>query len=92
MSNKKQGKIRKIGDALELPGGLLEGGPHIEMRSNREAVIDGRCTVLEYEDCLIRINTGKGIIRFCGRGLQIKNLSSDGMIIEGFICSLDFTD
>ncbi|MBQ2676259.1 MAG: YabP/YqfC family sporulation protein [Clostridia bacterium] len=92
MSKHKHRPLQYLSNALELPEGLLSGGAHLELRSNREAVIDGKCTVLEYDDSKIKINTGSGIIKFCGRNLSICSLCSDSAIIRGFICTIDFTD
>ena len=38
---KLQNAARQLDRALELPAGTLSGGAHIELNSNREAVIDG---------------------------------------------------
>lgn len=92
MPRNRKKRLESLGEFLELPSGLLSGGAHIELRSNREAIIDGKCTVLEYCDSCIKINTGSGIIKIVGRGLAICSLTYNSAIIKGFICTVDFTD
>lgn len=88
----KDNKLDRIGEKLELPFGLLCACANIELHSNREACIDGRCSVLEYSDSVIRINTGRQIIEFIGKNLRICSLTPNSAIISGIICSLNFLD
>ncbi len=87
---KKRFGGEKLSGLLELPGGLLGGGAHIELCANRQAIIDGKCTVLEYSDQIVRLNTGSGIIACTGTGLQICNLKNDGVTVTGRIRALTF--
>jgi len=77
---------------LELPADLLLGMAHFELSGNREVIIDGCRAILEYDENLIRLNAGKLSVRFTGRGLTIRNLKRDSVIIEGFIVSVEFLD
>jgi len=77
---------------LELPADLLLGMAHFELSGNREVIIDGCHAILEYDENLIRLNAGKLSVRFTGRGLTIRNLKRDSVIIEGFIASVEFLD
>ena len=87
---KNSENIKKINSILEFPSGLLRGGIHIEMRSNEEAILDGRCAVLEYTEACVRINTGILTLYFSGKNLEIKNLSDTGLTVTGCICSVEF--
>lgn len=78
--------------ALEMPADLLLGMAHFELSGNREVIIDGCRGILEYDENLIRLNAGKLSVRFTGRGLTIRNLKRDSVIIEGFIASVEFLD
>lgn len=84
--------IETIGSAMELPPGMMGRGAHIELSSNREAVIDGCCSVLQLDDDMIKINTGDSIIKFMGRGLEIKSLTGTGAVIKGYIICLEFSN
>ena len=69
---------------------VLLGGAHIELFSNREAVIDGIRGVLEYSDCYIKLNIGKGTLDFWGNNLEITSLDADGIGICGKINKIEF--
>ena len=86
----KKTNAEKIEAVLELPSGLFAGLAHLELSGNREAIIEGCKGVLEYDENLVRINTGKMIIRFLGRNLTIRNLTEDSAVIEGYITSIEY--
>ncbi len=83
---KKDGLIR----AFSVPNGLFESGAHMELFSNNEAVIDGIKGVLEYSDCFIKLNMGKGTVEFYGTGLHISSLDINGLTINGKIEKIEF--
>ncbi|GEM_PF-45666 len=64
--------------------------PYLELKGNREALIEGCKGILQYDTQIIRINTGAMIIAFCGRGLNIKCLTVSSLIVEGYITSVEF--
>lgn len=82
--------IEKLTGILDIPPSALSGVPQIELAGNREAVIDGCQGILEYDEDSIKLTTGKMSIRFTGRGLQIKVLTHDSAVIEGFIRNIEF--
>lgn len=77
--------------ALELPQGIVPGNAHIELMGNREAVVEGCKSVLEYDETQICLNTGSGIVRFAGSDLSIRALNGEEASIEGFIATIEFT-
>lgn len=81
-------RTHKLLNAVQLPSGMLTA--RFEISGNREVIVDGCRGVLEYDETKIRINTGKMITCFIGRGLTIKCLSPDSLVIEGFITSIEF--
>lgn len=83
-------RMQKVASALQLPANTLSGAAHFEMNGNREVIVDGCRGVLEYDEQKIRVNTGKMITCFQGRCLSIKCLTSDSLIVEGFITSIEF--
>jgi sporulation protein YqfC len=83
-------RIHKVANALQLPAGVLGGAARYEISGNREVIVDGCRGILEYDDKSIKINSGKMITCFSGRGLTIKCLTEDSLIIEGFITSIEF--
>ena len=80
----------RLGALLEIPSSSLGGIPQMEIAGNREAVIDGCQGILEYDENVVKLTTGKMSIRFFGRGLQIKVLTHDSAVVTGFITNIDF--
>lgn len=84
--NKKSNVLNKIKDSYNniiLPS-------HFEISANREALIDGCRELLEYSDTSIKINMGKFIAVFLGRGLSIKCLNENSLLIYGYITTIEF--
>ena len=80
----------ELSGIFELPPGALGKSANIVLSSNREAVVDGCKGILEYSDSVIRINMGNMVVRFIGRGLDIRSLTADQAVVAGFIVSVDF--
>ena len=57
---------------------------------NKRAVISGCHGIVEYDDDLVRMQTGSGMIRFTGRKLSISNLTEDSAVVEGEILALEY--
>ena len=86
----KTSALERLDAALELPPGAMGNGVRMELNSNREATIDGCKGVLEYDENVVRLNTGQGQVRLTGRGLVIRTLSQNQAVVEGFILSIEF--
>ena len=81
----------EITKALELPPAIMANMAHIELSGNREAVVDGCKGVLEYDDGLIKLNTGGTSVSFLGNELTIRALTDEQAVIEGIILSIEFS-
>ena len=84
--------LRGLNERMELPAGMLSGGVHIELYSDTEATVDGRCSVLEYTDSQILLNTRTGIVKFTGAGLNIPLMEQGCVKICGKIIGVEFTN
>lgn len=80
----------RVEKVLELPGGTLSGDARIELTGNRRAVVESCRGILEYEEGVIRLNTGSGVIRFTGRDLGLSCLTEDSAVVTGCILSMEF--
>lgn len=76
------------GNLLDLAG--LRMPSHMQINGNTEAVVDGCNGVLEYDTDVVRIRMGKLIVRFTGRGLAIKCLTADSLVVTGFLTGIEF--
>ena len=82
--------LDKLNRAFDIPQSSLLGNTQIELSGNREAIVDGCHGILEYDENTIKLAAGKMSVRFIGRGLQIKVLTPDSAVIEGFISNIEF--
>lgn len=64
---------------------------HMEINGNNEVIVEGCNGVLEYGTEVVRIKTGKLIVRFSGRGLVIKCLTSDSLVVTGYLTGIEFS-
>lgn len=81
-------KVRKRRDPFGLSELNLQG--HMELNGNREAVVEGCSGVLEYNSQVVRILTHGRTVRFTGRGLTIRCLTADALVVAGFITAIEF--
>ena len=77
-------------ELFDIPRSAMAGTMQIELSGNTEAVVDGCAGVLEYDENVIRLAGSRMSVKFTGRGLQIKALTHDSAIIEGFILNVEF--
>lgn len=63
---------------------------HMEINGNTEVVVEGCGGVLEYGTESVRIRAGKMIVRFTGRGLTIKCLTAESLVVTGFLTGIEY--
>jgi len=76
--------IRNLAVPMQMPS-------HMEINGNQEVIVDGCSGVLEYDTDVVRIKTGKLIVRFSGRNLVIKCLTADSLVVTGFLTGIEFS-
>ncbi len=86
----KKEKIESIAKRLELPGSVIGGGVHIELLANKEAIIEGIKGVIEYNDCFVKLNIGRGTVEFWGTEMEISSLDCGELNICGKIEKIEF--
>ena len=88
-----EGRASSRGLLKSLGGPLLQNaveGARMEFKGNREVVLEDCRGILEYDTDVVRVRAGKLIVRFTGRGLTIKCMTADSMVVEGFITGMEF--
>ena len=80
----------KAAEILGLPQGTFKNFPTIQIRGNREIVIDGCTGLLSYAEDNILIETRYCRIKIAGRNLKLKNLSKSILAVRGFIQNVEF--
>ena len=63
---------------------------NIEIKGNREVIIEGAKSIAEYDENMVKVNMKKMAVVLFGRGLEIKCLTSDSLVVKGFVTSLEF--
>lgn len=87
---KNAAHMERLISAFDLPKTVIPGMSNIELTGNREAVIDGCAGIVQYDDDVIKLSTGKLIVCFFGNRLTIRTLTADQAVIEGEIVSIEF--
>ncbi|HOM01437.1 MAG TPA: sporulation protein YqfC [Acetivibrio sp.] len=80
----------RMAELLELPKEIVLDLPKITMFGNKNLVVENYKGIIEYDNNKIRVNTGKGTIRVTGESLVIKEITSEDLMIDGEILSLEF--
>lgn len=77
-------------EALELPKEIMLDLPLISLVGQEEVTIENYKGILEYSEEMVRIGTTAGILSLKGRGLCLKQLSAECMVVTGKVDSLGF--
>lgn len=88
--NSKKPLVAEVANILDIPQKVISNKAQIEMSGNNEIIIDGCQGVLEYSEELVKVASGSMVIKLTGTGFEIKCLSGNGIIIDGFIKTLEF--
>lgn len=83
--------LGRIGRSLELPLEVLERLPLIELRGNREAVVEHCESVLEYSLERVRLRAGPLTLEFTGRNLRLDCMTDEGVVVTGYISAIAMT-
>lgn len=81
---------RRMESLLELPDGVLGHCTRIELTDDCQALMEGCCDILEYEDDRVQVAVAGGGVRFLGQGLRLNCLTADSILIAGKILSVEF--
>lgn len=77
-------------EALELPKEILLHLPLISFIGQEEVTIENYKGILEYNEETVRIGTAAGVLRLTGRGLCLKQLSAECMVVTGCVERMEF--
>lgn len=80
----------KMSELFELPKDIVLNVPKLTMVGYGDLLIENFKGIIEYDTDRIRINTSCGIIKITGTGLGIKEITSEDLMVNGTITSLEF--
>mgnify|MGYP000859449928 CR=1 FL=1 len=89
-NSRKTGLREKFTEALELPKELVLDLPKLTIIGNKDMMIENYKGVIEYGSACIRVNTGLGAVRIAGEGLEMREITSEDIIISGKIRAVEF--
>ena len=75
---------------LEVPEEVSSIKPKMTMQGFEKLFIENYQSILEYQDIFVRIKTRIGIVNITGFNLRLNDMTSDDVMIEGDIDSIDF--
>lgn len=88
----KKNKFSRINKALEIPEEITSTVPKITNLGFNKLLIENYKNILEYQDFFIRISTSIGIININGFELNMQEMTTDDIVINGKIESIDFEE
>jgi len=87
----RQEKVkREVTAALALPKEIVLNLPLITLYGNEELNLENYKGVVEYTNERIRISTSKGVLKIEGRGLLLKQVTSENISVTGGIVKIEF--
>lgn len=89
-SEKAKEKWRIFGCSDAAIDAEMVKGPHLELFSNREIIVEGCTGVLEYSDTYLKLKLPKGSLTVCGGCFDIVSFEGTTISVKGKISSLEF--
>ena len=80
----------RINRVLEVPDEVALTVPKITILKFEQMLIENYKGILEYQDFFIRVKTGIGIINVNGFNLSLEEMTTDDIVVNGKIESVDF--
>lgn len=90
---RKKNKVsikEKMGEAFEIPKELVMDTGKLTIVGRKQLFMENHKGIVEYEDYRIKVNTREGIIQFEGNGMDIKEITSEDIMVTGDINSVQF--
>ena len=87
---KAKEKFKLFGAAIQMTSDPFSKLAQINLKGNREVIIDGCYGIIEYSDCLISVNIGKSTLKIIGCDFSISDYSESNIIVKGIIKSIEF--
>lgn len=74
----------------EIPYHVVTNQIHLEMFSNKNLIINGAYTIMEYNDSIITLKLKKGLLQIIGSQLAIHSVNEERIVISGEIMNIGF--
>ena len=82
----------RLASAASMPKDVVLGASIVTITGVSEVRVEKYRGIIEYTDCLVRIQAREGQMRLTGKRLNIEYYTNDEMKITGRIDSIEFND
>ena len=86
----KRNLKKTITGMLELPKEIVYNLPLISITGNESMEIENYKGVIEYTEQKIRLNTSCGVLSIEGKKLNIKQITTENILIAGIIIKFEY--
>ncbi len=91
MEENRRGLLEKTAEALDLPGEIVAGLPHLELTGSRQLRMENHKGILSYGSEEIHISGGRMVIKVRGKGLELRAMNAGQLLITGAIQGVDLS-
>lgn len=92
MGEKAPGFGERIANLFELPQEVVLDLPQVSLVGNGFLRIENHRGIIEYQPDRIRVNTSRGEMAIRGRGLIIRTIVADEIVISGKVIAVELLD
>lgn len=82
----------RLASAASMPKDVVLGSSIITVTGMSEVCVENYRGIIEYTDCLVRLQTKEGQLKVTGKRLNIEYYTNDEMKITGAIVCIEFAD
>ena len=87
---RKRARQTRLDRFLEVPEEVSSQNSKITIQDFSKMLIENYKTILEYQDIYIRIKMYSGIINITGTNLKLEDMTTDDIVVNGEIDSVEF--
>ena len=87
---RKRAKQTRLDRLLEVPEEVSSQNSKITIQDFSKMLIENYKSILEYQDIYIRIKMYSGIVNITGTNLKLEDMTTDDIVVNGEIDSVDF--
>lgn len=66
--------------------------PQISFQADREAVVEGKCRIIDYDEDRVLLRADRCCLQFWGRDLIVTSLSQEYLVIRGKLLRFEFLE
>ena len=91
-AGERPSKAEWLAVKLDIPGDVTGGGLRVDLRGRNSLTVHGCRKILDFSACEIKLELEDAILTVCGCRLICTSYLADAVGVDGYVCSLSFTD